>query len=191
MVRMVLIAMAVLMAVAGMIVMIGRQDASAADACAAPAAVFKRFERQARGEPAPAGPFFENGETERTFADFRGKALVVNFWATWCPPCVKEMPALDRLRAAVAAEGIEVLAVSNDRGGASVVRSFYQRNQINALAVLIDQASALSRALNVLGLPTTVLFDTDGREVGRVLGTAEWDSEPTVAFLRSCLKPKS
>lgn len=189
--RAILIVVAVLAGSGGLIVMIGPQDASAADACAAPAAVFKRFERQARGEPAPAGPFFENGETKRTFADFRGRALVVNFWATWCPPCVKEMPALDRLHAAVAADGIEVLALSSDREGAPVVRSFYQRNQIKALAVLIDQAGALSRALNVVGLPTTVLFDTAGREVGRVLGTAEWDSEQTIAFLRSCLKPKS
>lgn len=181
----------VLVVMAALIVMIGATKASAADACTPPPGLFKRFERQAHGEQAPAEPFFANGETARTFADWRGKGLVVNFWATWCPPCVKEMPALDRLGAALGAHGIDVLAISADREGAPVVQRFYERNQISGLAVLIDRMSKVGRALTILGLPTTVLFDASGREVGRVLGTAEWDSAEAIAFLRSCLQPKS
>ncbi len=181
---------AVLVVMAALIVMIGATDASTADDCTPSAGVFKRFEASAQGGQTPGEPFFADGTQARSLADFRGKGIVVNFWATWCPPCVKEMPAIDRLRAALEADGIEVLALSADREGAPVVQRFYQRNGIERLPVSIDRGSKVSRALYVLGLPTTVLFNADGREVGRVLGSAEWDSAPTVAFLRSCLQPK-
>lgn len=180
---------AVLVFVAALIVGIGAANASTAGACAPPAGLFKRFEVGARGGPLPTVPFFADGEREQNLVDFRGRGLVVNFWATWCPPCVKEMPALERLRAAVADDGIEVLAISADREGAAIVRQFYARNAITGLAVLIDRMGALGRALSVAGLPTTVLIDASGREVGRVLGIAEWDDPETIAFVRACLRP--
>jgi thiol-disulfide isomerase/thioredoxin len=138
---------------------------------------------------APAEPFFDADDRPRTFADYRGKGLVVNFWATWCAPCVKEMPHLDRLNALLRNEGVEVLTLSADRAGARVVRPFYEKHGLKTLPILIDKETKVTRALGIKGLPTTVLIDRDGREVGRVVGLAEWDSPTMVAFLRRCLGP--
>ncbi|MDP6788142.1 MAG: TlpA disulfide reductase family protein [Rhodospirillales bacterium] len=126
---------------------------------------------------------------ERTLAEWRGSGLVLNFWATWCAPCVREMPALDRLGPMVAGEGIKVLALSEDRGKPSVVETFYKKHAIKNLPVLMDKRRKLLTGFAVQGLPTTVLLNTNGNEVGRVVGVAEWDSDDAAAFLRRCLTP--
>ena len=125
--------------------------------------------------------FFEDGEKRRTIADYRGSGVVMNFWATWCAPCVREMPSLDRLQAKV--PGIRVLALSVDRGGARVIETFYRKHGIANLDVLADRGAKLMRKLGVRGLPTTLLIDADGNEVGRVVGPAEWDSGPLRALI--------
>lgn len=131
--------------------------------------------------------FFDDADRERKLSEYRGEAIVLNFWATWCAPCVEEMPALDRLRAALAGAGIEVLAVSEDFQGAKVVRNFYADQAIRHLPILVDKRQMLARGANILGLPTTLLIDPAGREVARVVGTAAWDSAEAVAFLGRCL----
>ena len=125
--------------------------------------------------------FFEDGETRRTIADYRGSGVVMNFWATWCAPCVREMPSLDRLQAKV--PGIRVLALSVDRGGAPVIENFYRQHGIANLDVLADRGAKLMRKLRVRGLPTTLLIDAGGFEVGRVVGPVEWDSGPVRALI--------
>ena len=178
--------------VVAVIVMISAGHASAAGGrCRDAPESLGNFESASSRKPAPTVPFLEGGDTERTLADFRGKGVLVNFWATWCPPCVKEMPALDRLSAEFADEGIVVLALSSDRGGAPVVSKFYAKRGITNLSVMIDERSKVARALGMVGLPTTVMFDAEGREVGRVLGPAEWDTPESIAFLRACLAPRS
>lgn len=137
--------------------------------------------------PLPEVPFVDGDGTARALAGFKGKRVVLNFWATWCAPCVAEMPALDRLRARMAGRGIEVLALSSDRGGAPVVRAFFAKHGITHLPVAIDQGLRAARALDVQGLPTTVLIDGAGRDRGRLLGAAEWDSEDAVALVEDCL----
>lgn len=117
-------------------------------------------------------------------ADFAGRGLVINLWATWCPPCVAEMPALDRLATALAAEGIVVLPLSSDRGGASVVQAFYERTQVRALGVWLDPRGAAARALGARGLPTTVIVDRAGRERARLEGDAAWDAPEFMAAIR-------
>ncbi len=131
----------------------------------------------------------QDGEREVRLADWRGSGLVVNFWATWCPPCVEEMPALDALHADIAGDGIAVLAVSSDFGGADAVRAFYEKTAIKNLGVLMDPRSRMGQSLDVYGLPTTLLVDAEGKEVGRVIGRAEWNAPEVVAFLRACLTP--
>jgi thiol-disulfide isomerase/thioredoxin len=160
------------------------------DACLTSDRVFKNFQPDENKTTVPNTTFLAGDGSERTLADYRGKGIVLNFWATWCAPCVREMPQLDRLAALVRGNGVEVLTVSEDRKGMELAPAFYKKNNLNDLPVLIDIKSGLSRAIKAKGLPTTVLIDPDGKEVGRVLGVAEWDSPETVKFVRDCLSPK-
>jgi thiol-disulfide isomerase/thioredoxin len=132
-----------------------------------------------------------------SFADWRGRPVLVNFWATWCAPCVKEMPALARLSASLN-DQVLVAALSEDRppttaGGGEMavpdlIRRFYQVNAITGLPVLVDPAGEAARVLKIEGLPSTVLLDASGREVGRLVGPAEWDGAGVAEFLIDCLK---
>ena len=124
-----------------------------------------------------------------TVADFPGKGLVINLWATWCPPCVAEMPALDRLATALAAEGILVLPLSSDRGGEPVVRAFYERTRLSKLRIWLDPRGAATRALGARGLPTTVIVDRTGRERARLEGDAAWDAPEFLAAIRRLAGP--
>lgn len=133
--------------------------------------------------PAAAG-FQEADGTPRTLADYAGRGLVVNLWATWCVPCVAEMPELQELAHKVAAEGILVLPLSSDRGGAEVVRRFYAAHRIEGLPVLLDPRGEAGRAWGARGLPTTIVIDRQGRERGRVEGAIDWASAATIAELR-------
>ena len=127
----------------------------------------------------------------QALARFAGKALVVNFWATWCAPCVAEMPALDRLQQAVAGDGIVVLALSSDRGGAAQVRPFYERTAIRHLGLWLDPRGAAARAFGVRAVPTTVVTDRQHREVARLAGPAEWDAETMIAAIRRLAGPSA
>ncbi|NKC33944.1 TlpA family protein disulfide reductase [Roseomonas sp. BU-1] len=135
--------------------------------------------------PLPEGLAFTDAEGRPTgFEAFRGQGLVVNFWATWCPPCVAEMPALDRLQAQVAKDGIAVLALSNDRGGRAQVAPFYERTGLRHLGIWLDPRGATGRGLQVRVLPTTLVIDRHGQEVARLMGEAAWDAPAAVAAIR-------
>ncbi len=120
----------------------------------------------------------------RTLADYPGKAVVLNLWATWCIPCVREMPALDDLAHLVGRDDIVVLPVSSDRGGAAVVQRFFAEHGIRNLPVLLDPMSALAHDLDVRGIPTTLLIDRNGYEVGVLEGAADWSSPDAVTVVR-------
>ena len=116
----------------------------------------------------------------KTLADYAGRPLVVNFWATWCIPCVAELPELDEL----AASGVVVLAVSADRGGAATVRPFVAAHQIRHVTLLLDPGNAAVNALGVAGFPTTLLIGADGRLRGTLEGPAAWGKAgPEIAKL--------
>lgn len=123
-------------------------------------------------------------DAPRSLAEYRGKWVLVNFWATWCPPCVAEMPALDRAQAALSPQGIEVLALSSDRAGRGVVEPFYRRTELQHLKMWFDARGATGRALGIRGLPTTLILDRGGREVARLEGEAAWDSPAMLAAIR-------
>ncbi len=137
-----------------------------------------------RPEPAPAITFTDEAGKPHSLADFRGRVVLVNFWATWCLPCKREMPSLDRLEATLGSERFQVLALSQDKIAVSKVRDFYFDQKIADLTLYIDQTGNSQRAFAVTGLPATVLIDTRGRVVGRMVGPAEWDSPEAVALLR-------
>jgi thiol-disulfide isomerase/thioredoxin len=118
-----------------------------------------------------------------TLEDKRGTVVLINFWATWCPPCVREMPSLERLQTELGGAGFEVLAISEDRE-AKVIGPFYEHFGLRQLGGYHDPYGRLSRQLKVTGLPTTILIDHRGFEVGRVVGAAEWDSRESVALIR-------
>ena len=138
--------------------------------------------------PAPSAAFQTLEGAATSLADFRGQVLLVNFWATWCVPCVKEMPALERLHLALAEEGLAVLAISQDRGGAAVVNPFLARLDLQHLPVYLDATGALGRAFALKGLPTTYVIDHDGRVLAGLVGPAEWDSPEALEFLRHYLR---
>jgi thiol-disulfide isomerase/thioredoxin len=131
---------------------------------------------------------FEDGSGQPlTLADFAGKVVLLNIWATWCIPCREEMPTLDRLQTELGSLDFEVVALSIDRGGVDAVRKFYGEIGIERLAIYIDSSGNAATELGVVGLPTTLLIDRQGREIGRLVGPAEWDSPEMVGFLRSRL----
>ncbi len=133
---------------------------------------------------------FTDGEgAPRRIADFAGQGLLVNFWATWCPPCVAEMPALDRLQAMLKSEGFTVLALSSDRGGRAQVAPFYERVELRHLGIWLDPRGAAGRLLGVRGLPTSIIVDRQGREVARLEGAAAWDAPDMVAAIRDLIGP--
>jgi thiol-disulfide isomerase/thioredoxin len=151
------------------------------------AAGIDRLREAAR--PLPAITFLDAEGAEKSPADFPGQGLVINFWATWCPPCVAEMPALERLARQLAAERIAVLPLSSDRGGRAVVEAFYQRVGLSGLGIWLDPRGAAARATGARGLPTTIIVDRRGQERARLEGDAAWDTAPFVAAIRRLVGP--
>ncbi len=136
-------------------------------------------------QPAPETGFTDADGKPVSFADFKGKPLVVNLWATWCQPCLKEMPSLDRLQSALDGK-LAVAAVSEDHGGA--VATFVAALGLQKLKIYLDPKSDVGHAFNVRGLPTSIVIDAKGRVVGRVEGAAEWDSATMMAVLKPLLE---
>lgn len=137
--------------------------------------------------PVTNRPFFDARGGQRRLSDYRGRGVVFNFWATWCAPCIREMPEFDRLKTLVAENGIDVLALSEDRKGVPRVKKFYKMAGIENLDILLDDNGGILRDSRVRGLPTTLLIDADGMEVARIQGAAVWDTKDVVAFIRRCL----
>ena len=120
----------------------------------------------------------------RTLADFRGKVVLLNVWATWCAPCRTEMPTLDRLQAKLGGPDFEVVALSMDRAGPGVVKKFFAEIGVEHLALNIDASAKAMFTLDARGLPMTLLIDRKGEEIGRLIGPAEWDAPDMVGFIR-------
>jgi thiol-disulfide isomerase/thioredoxin len=137
--------------------------------------------------PVPEVSFLDAEGNERSLSDFQGRVVVLNLWATWCAPCRKEMPSLDRLEAALGGEDFAVVALAVDRGKLGKIEDFYQEIGIENLAIYHDQSAKAGRSLRAPGLPTTLIIDRSGKEVGRVLGDAEWDGDDVVSLLNAVI----
>lgn len=138
-------------------------------------------------KPVPKVDFVDGQGRSRTLADFTGKVILLNVWATWCGPCREEMPTLDRLQAQFGGADFQVLALSVDQDGAQVVRDFYREIGVQHLELYIDDSARAHGRLNAFGLPVTLLLDRQGRELGRKLGAAEWDSQEVIEYLREVI----
>ena len=122
-----------------------------------------------------------------TLGDFRGRIVLLNICATWCPPCREEMPTLDRLQARLGGEDFAVVALSVDAGGLPAVRQFYQQAGLRNLALYLGDQTRTTLAVGAYGIPTTLLIDRQGRELGRKVGPAQWDSAGNVALVEDLI----
>ena len=132
---------------------------------------------------------FSDGSTrDLTLAHFRGTPILVNVWATWCPPCKEEMASLDHLALLFANKNIKIVPISIDVSGALTVRSFYERLGLNNLSIYVDPSKNVMDALRITGIPTTILIGRDGREIGRMVGPAQWDAPASVTRITEIAK---
>lgn len=155
---------------------------------ASPALAFNFAPLETR-RPMPEITFLNGAGEEVSLADFAGEVVVLNLWATWCAPCRREMPALDRLQAEHGESGLEIIALSQDRGEAlDKIRNFYDEVGVSSLAIYRDPSAQSARELKAPGLPTTIVIDRQGREVGRVLGDTEWDSPEALSLLQALME---
>ncbi len=138
----------------------------------------------------PALSFMDAAGLPKTLADYSGKVVLLNLWATWCAPCRKEMPTLNRLQAKLGGPDFEVVALSVDLKGPDVVKKFYAEIGITHLALNIDSSAKAMFALDAVGLPMTLLINRHGKEIGRLIGPAEWDAPDMVDFIRGRIAAK-
>jgi thiol-disulfide isomerase/thioredoxin len=141
--------------------------------------------------PVPELHFVDGAGQPRTLTDFHGKVVLLNLWATWCLPCRQEMPALARLQARLGGSHFEVLALATDKKGLPAVRAFYAEIGLQALAIYVDGSERATSQLGALGLPTTLLVDAQGNEIGRAVGPREWDAPAAVAEITRRIGPVS
>lgn len=137
--------------------------------------------------PLPDLEFMDAAGKSHTLSDFRGRLVLLNVWATWCPPCREEMPALDRLQQQLGGPEFTVLALSIDSGGLVEVDAFYAQAELQTLGIYLDSWGDASDQLRVFGLPSTLLIDRQGREIGRRVGPVAWDDEAVITELRHYL----
>ena len=162
-----------------------------------PPAVLNRWKAADPKAEAPAGHFTDGRGRERTLSDFKGKYLLVNLWATWCGPCVVELPELAHAQEALKGDNIVVLAVDQEKLGPEKIADFLKAKDAAALDVYVDPAMALMSGFNAvgddgkphsvfdLGLPFTALIDPDGRPIAVVAGPQTWDDPAAIAYLKS------
>jgi thiol-disulfide isomerase/thioredoxin len=131
----------------------------------------------------PDGVFVDVDGGRHTIASFLGHGMVINFWATWCQPCIAEIPSLAALSKALAPHDIAVLPLSSDRGGANAVAAWFKDHDVTGLPILLDPRGALSDAWGDKGIPTTHIIARDGKEQARLEGAADWSSPAAIALI--------
>jgi thiol-disulfide isomerase/thioredoxin len=136
---------------------------------------------------APATVFKDANDMNKTLKDFGGKVLIVNFWATWCAPCVKEMPALDRLNTKLGGKDFQVVAINQERNGPKIAKPFAEK-QGWKLPLYLDPATGFYRDAKLGGLPTTLIIGKDGKELGRIAGEVVWDSPAVEKMVQDLIK---
>ena len=134
--------------------------------------------------------FKDRDNAERSITEWRGRVGLINLWATWCAPCRKEMPSLDRLQSRLGGPDFEVVAVSIDRKGIGASGDFLKEIGADNLGLYVDKSGKIARDLKSFGLPASMLIGRKGEEIGRLIGPAEWDSEEAVALVEAAIAGK-
>lgn len=123
-------------------------------------------------------------------SDWRGRVVLVNLWATWCAPCRKEMPDLAKLQKELGSDQFEVLAISVDRKGGEASAAFLKETGADSLKLYVEPTTAIVNDVQAAGLPATLLIDRQGREIGRLLGPADWASPEALALIKAAIAEK-
>ena len=147
----------------------------------------RKLDVHAEPQQLPGETFTDPEGNAYTLADYAGKIVLVNFWATWCAPCREEMPDLDALNADLAGEDFEVVTIASGRNSLSGIRAFFEEEQIEPLPILLDPQGQLSRRAGVLGLPVSILMNREGREIARLQGGAHWNDPPAREIIAAAI----
>jgi thiol-disulfide isomerase/thioredoxin len=139
-------------------------------------------------EALPDISFVDSTGAARTQADLKGRVVLLNLWATWCAPCLKEMPGLDRLQKELGSDKFEVVALSVDRAGPEAAKKFLDKIKVQNLKLYADASAKAAISLKAVGMPTTLLLNTKGEEIGRLIGPAEWDSADAKKLIAAALQ---
>jgi len=166
---------------------LGTTRAGAASRAELATGTMKNFTFSDAPKPMAEVEFRDLEDKPASFALFRGKLTLVNLWATWCVPCRKEMPGLDKLVEKVGDPRFQIVVLAIDRSGPVKVKAFLDEVGVKHVKPYIDATTRLGRALGAYGMPTTLLLDPDGREIGRLIGEADWDSPEAVKLIQAML----
>jgi thiol-disulfide isomerase/thioredoxin len=147
----------------------------------------KKLVFHAEPQPASDAAFVDADGSELSLDAFEGKYIVLNFWATWCAPCRKEMPSLANLQAELGGDSFEVVTLATGRNAPAGIRRFFEENGVEGLPQFRDPQQAVAREMAVLGLPITVILNPEGEEIARLRGDAEWDSESAKAIISALI----
>ena len=142
----------------------------------------------AEAQPIPDIGLVGMDDAPRSLSEFKGKWVLVNFWATWCPPCRKEMPSLGALQKDLGGDNFEVVTVATGRNAVPAIEEFFAEAGVTHLTALRDPKSALAREMAVAGLPVTVILNPEGQEVGRLIGDADWAGAEARAVLEALMR---
>ena len=149
----------------------------------------EKFKPADQPRPVPELSFITADGGRGDLSDFKGKVVLLNFWATWCAPCREEMPYLDALQSEMGGEDFAVVAIAAGHNPPPAVRKFLDEENITHLPVLLDPRQALAREMGVMGLPVTLLIDREGNEIARLMGGADWSSDTAKALIRQATAP--
>ena len=141
-------------------------------------------------KPIPSVTFYDLKGNTRSVDEYSGNVVIVNFWAMWCYPCKKEMPSLDALEKKYADKGLKVVSISNDMSGTDGIQEFFDKNKITNLEVFIDKNSDTFKKFGLRGIPTSIIVDKYGMEVGRVSGYIDWTDQKVEQYIEKLLKGK-
>ena len=139
----------------------------------------------------PPFEFADGNGAAKTLADFAGKVVLLNIWATWCVPCREEMPALDKLETELGGKDFAVVAVNIDKGGPDKARAFLADTGATRLTLYTDSSGKLFAALKAVGMPTTLMLDRDGKEIARLIGPADWSSAEAKRVVEATIAAKA